>query len=79
MKSEEAFDERSEILTEVDLVKDFQESGVGTILNDLDASLTGLEPVKTRIRETAALLIVDKARKKLGLEPLPYNESQVVH
>ena len=72
MNSEEAFDERSEILTEVDLVKDFEESGVGTILNDLDASLTGLEPVKTRIRETAALLIVDKARKKLGLinEPL---------
>ena len=72
MNSEEAFDERSEILTGVDLVKDFQESGVGTILNDLDASLTGLEPVKTRIRETAALLIVDKARKKLGLinEPL---------
>ncbi len=72
MKSSEVLDETQEIITEVDLVKDFQESGVGKILDELDISLTGLEPVKTRIRETAALLIVDKARRKLGLinEPL---------
>ena len=61
-----------EIMTEVNLAKDFEESGVAEILDELDTSLTGLEPVKTRIRETAALLIVDRARKKLGLinEPL---------
>jgi probable Rubsico expression protein CbbX len=29
--------------------------------------LIGLAPVKTRIRETAALLLVDRARRKLGL------------
>ncbi len=72
MTRSEVLDETQEIVTEVDLVKDFQESGVGKILDELDISLTGLEPVKTRIRETAALLIVDKARRKLGLinEPL---------
>ena len=37
------------------------------VLIDLDKSLIGLEPVKTRIRETAALLLVEKAREKLGL------------
>ena len=72
MTRSEVLDQTQEIVTEVDLVKDFQESGVGKILDELDLSLTGLEPVKTRIRETAALLIVDKARRKLGLinEPL---------
>ena len=34
---------------------------------NIDKSLIGLEPVKTRIRETAALLLVEKAREKLGL------------
>jgi probable Rubsico expression protein CbbX len=40
---------------------------VEQVLIDLDKSLIGLEPVKTRIRETAALLLVEKAREKLGL------------
>ena len=72
MSDNEMLDGTEGMVTEVDLVKDFQESGVGKILDDLDVSLTGLEPVKTRIRETAALLIVDQARRKLGLisEPL---------
>ncbi len=77
MNSEEDFKKSPEVVTpevvtKVDLAKDFEESGVEKILADLDTSLTGLEPVKTRIRETAALLIVDKARGKLGLinEPL---------
>ncbi len=72
MSNNDALEGTEGMATEVDLVKDFQESGVGKILDDLDVSLTGLEPVKTRIRETAALLIVDQARRKLGLisEPL---------
>ena len=72
MNTGELSGEPQEIFKEVDLRKDFEESGVGKILDELDSSLTGLEPVKTRIRETAALLIVDKARRKLGLvnEPL---------
>jgi probable Rubsico expression protein CbbX len=59
----------------VNLLEDFEESGVKEVLKELDVSLTGLEPVKTRIRETAALLIVDKARKKLGL----MNETPTLH
>ena len=34
---------------------------------DLDASLIGLEPVKARIRQTAALLLVERARRRMGL------------
>jgi len=37
------------------------------VLAELDAELIGLQPVKDRIRETAALLLVDRARKSLGL------------
>ncbi len=51
----------------IDLRLEFTESGVGEILDALDRELVGLKPVKQRIRETAALLIVERARKKLGL------------
>jgi probable Rubsico expression protein CbbX len=37
------------------------------VLDKLDRELIGLIPVKTRIRETAALLLVDRVRKQLGL------------
>ena len=52
---------------EVDLSADFRESGVAEVLDQLDRELIGLRPVKQRIRETAALLIVDRARQRLGL------------
>ena len=51
----------------IDLRLEFTESGVGEILDALDRELVGLRPVKQRIRETVALLIVERARKKLGL------------
>ncbi|MCW2283117.1 putative Rubsico expression protein CbbX [Rhodoblastus acidophilus] len=51
----------------IDLAADFHSSGVADILRELDEELIGLAPVKQRIRETAALLLVDRARKKLGL------------
>ncbi len=50
-----------------DLRREYEESGVGTVLDELDRELIGLAPVKTRIREIAALLLVERARKKLGL------------
>ncbi|MCZ0962046.1 CbbX protein [Paracoccus benzoatiresistens] len=53
--------------THVDLAQSFQESGVRDVLRELDETLIGLEPVKSRIRETAALLLVDKARRQMGL------------
>lgn len=51
----------------VDLARTFAESGVGEILEQLDRELVGLKPVKARIREVAALLLVDKLRRDLGL------------
>lgn len=53
--------------THVDLAREFESSGVAEILDDLDRELIGLAPVKQRIRETAALLLVDRARRQLGL------------
>ena len=53
--------------TIVDLAADFRDSGVAEVLDQLDRELVGLKPVKQRIRETAALLIVDRARQRLGL------------
>jgi probable Rubsico expression protein CbbX len=43
-------------------------SGVFDVIEDLDRELVGLDPVKTRIREVAALLVVDMARRRFGLE-----------
>ena len=51
----------------VDLAAEYEASGVAEVLRDLDRDLIGLAPVKQRIRETAALLLVDKARRDMGL------------
>ncbi|MEZ5910549.1 MAG: CbbX protein [Hyphomicrobiaceae bacterium] len=51
----------------VDLAGDLRSSGVAEILAELDAELVGLRPVKQRIRDIAALLLVDRARQRLGL------------
>lgn len=51
----------------VDLARSFDESGVRDVLSELDKEMIGLEPVKSRIRETAALLLVDQARRSMGL------------
>ena len=45
----------------------FQESHVGEVLDALERDLVGLAPVKARIREIAALLLVDKLRAGHGL------------
>jgi probable Rubsico expression protein CbbX len=57
--------------TGVDLFALCAGAGVFELLDGLDRELIGLAPVKTRIREIAALLAVDRARKTLGLEALP--------
>ena len=51
----------------VDLAANYDESGVAEVLDQLDRELIGLTPVKTRIREIAALLLVDQARQQLQL------------
>ena len=59
--------EEKKIVNKIDLHAELIETGVEDVLIDLDKSLIGLDPVKTRIRETAALLLVEKAREKLSL------------
>lgn len=51
----------------VDLQGEYKASNVQEVLDKLDRELVGLEPVKTRIREIAALLLVDRARKSFEL------------
>ena len=51
----------------VDLNPLLADSHITEVLDELDAELVGLRPVKARIRETAALLLVERARKSLGL------------
>ncbi|MBK7743432.1 MAG: CbbX protein [Betaproteobacteria bacterium] len=51
----------------VDLQALLREANVQQVLDQLDRELIGLVPVKQRIREIAAYLIVSKARASLGL------------
>jgi probable Rubsico expression protein CbbX len=53
--------------TLVDLEAELTASNVQEVLEKLDRELTGLKPVKTRIREIAALLLVDRLRRKFEL------------
>ncbi len=53
--------------TPVDLQQELRLSNVQEVLDQLDKELIGLQPVKTRIRETAALLLVDRVRNKMHL------------
>jgi probable Rubsico expression protein CbbX len=46
---------------------EIQGAGVEEVLTTLDRELVGLRPVKTRIREIASLLVVERARRKLAL------------
>ena len=51
----------------VDLAAQRAASGIDEILAGLDRELVGLAPVKARIREIAALLLVDRVRDRFGL------------
>ncbi|CAK6692164.1 CbbX protein [Synechococcus sp. CBW1107] len=53
--------------TPVNLEAAYEGAQVHEVLEQLDQELIGLKPVKTRIREIAALLVVDRARKQVGL------------
>src|ERR1700694_2945242 len=39
----------------------------GAVMDELDRDLVGLTPIKARIRDIAALLVIDKLRMNLGL------------
>lgn len=55
-------------LVSVDLQQILREADIDPVLAQLDAELVGLTPVKARIREIAAFLVVSRARAALGLE-----------
>lgn len=59
----------------VDLRAEYESAGVREILDEMDREMIGLAPVRQRIRETAALLLVDRARRQLGLA----HEMPVLH
>jgi len=52
----------------LDLDALYRESNVGELLEALDRELVGLAPVKLRVREIAALLLVEKLRRSIGLQ-----------
>jgi probable Rubsico expression protein CbbX len=51
----------------IDLRREFAETGLADVLRQLDEELVGLAPVKGRIREIAALLLIDRIRRRTGL------------
>lgn len=59
---------RDELL---DLQAAYRDSHVGEVLDSLDRELVGLVPVKSRIRDIAALLLIDKLRRAVGLSSGP--------
>jgi probable Rubsico expression protein CbbX len=51
----------------IDLRKEFEAVDIASVLAQLDRELIGLAPVKTRIREIASLLLVERIRQKMAL------------
>jgi len=60
-----------EVHDTIDLAAEYREAGVADVLERLDSELIGLAPVKRRVREIAALLLVDRVRNRLGLATEP--------
>jgi probable Rubsico expression protein CbbX len=53
------------------LDRERSDAGIDDVLEELDKELVGLVPVKTRIREIASLLLVERVRQKFGLSTEP--------
>jgi probable Rubsico expression protein CbbX len=51
----------------INLQDEYNKTDIQKILEILDEELIGLKPVKNRIREISALLLVDKLRQEVGL------------
>jgi len=58
-------------MTSIDLQQILTDANIGEVLDQLDRDLVGLAPVKQRIREIAAFLVVSRARQQLGIESAP--------
>lgn len=57
--------------TLLDLSTVIAETAYEEVLTRLDRELIGLAPVKTRIREIASLLLIDRMRRSVGLSAMP--------
>ena len=51
----------------INLQEEYNKTNIQGIIDQLDADLVGLAPVKRRIKEIAALLLVQRLRKSLGM------------
>ena len=50
-----------------DIAAVVREANIESVLDELDRDLVALRPVKTRIREISALLVIDQLRRRAGL------------
>ena len=55
------------MMNSVNLREELEAVGIDEILEQLDRELIGLRPVKTRIREIASLLLIERIRKRMAL------------
>jgi probable Rubsico expression protein CbbX len=55
----------------INLQAAYDTAGIQQLLSHLDDELIGLRPVKARIREIAALLVVNRAREQMALQTTP--------
>ncbi len=60
--------EQQALPASVDLQQILRDADIQPVISQLDAELVGLAPVKARIREIAAFLVVSRARSAMGLE-----------
>ena len=54
-------------MTAINLQEEYNKTDIQKVLDILDEELVGLKPVKSRIKEVSALLLVDKLRQQVGL------------
>lgn len=54
-------------VSSIDLRQEFEAVEIAPVLAQLDRELIGLMPVKTRIREIASLLLIERIRQKMAL------------
>ena len=51
----------------VSIKQEYEKTEIEKVISNLEADLIGLTPVKSRIREISALLLIDRLRKTVGL------------
>jgi probable Rubsico expression protein CbbX len=66
---------QQEINMTINLAQTLRDKQLHHILDEFDTQMIGLQAVKTRIRETAAFLLVDRLREQVGLS----GERPVLH